>query len=251
MVAEIGQKHGLSHAYQLFHGDSSFAPGISYWGRDGQPITAYFRYRWQASAGGVAIAPRTKDPTFVMTSLVPSFAGSFAFNGSGVTGGVATFDVPRNIAIGIGNAVPSISASTTTFRFAGTDVYGVAMTEAILGPQGSLSPGLGLKAFKTVISPMVADRSTQNAITVGFDDTLGLPFMLEGAWDMIATFVDATASTTFTITAGVTTAATATTGDVRGTVKPSSACNGVRVFTVVMTAAGKDTKANLYGVTQA
>lgn len=242
MVTEVGQKHQLSHAYQLFHGDSNYAPGISKWGRDGQPLTAYFRHRFDN------VAPETKNPVGVMTAKSLSIAGALVFNGSNVSGGVATFDVPRNISISTG-AGAAISAKNVTFRFSGTDYYGATLSEVILGPDSSLSPGLGLKAFKTVTSGSI-DRSNAGTFSIGFDDSLGLPFNLEGAWDLVAAFIDATATTTSTITPADTATATGVTGDVRGTFKPSSACNGSRKFTIVMTAAGKDNKVNLYGKDQ-
>lgn len=245
-MAPTGQLHQLSHAYQLFQGNAEYAPGISIFGRDGFPFTPYIRWRFAAASDpfGAAIAPQALSSNAVMTSITLSAAGALTFNGSVVTGGIAVFDVPRNITI-----ATSGSGAVATFTFTGTDYYGAALTELIVGPPGSLSPSSGLKAFKRVTAGTV-QNSAAGAITIGFGDKLGLPFCLEGAWDVLGVFVDGTQSTTSTIVAADTATATSTTGDVRGTVLPSTAPNGSRKFTVVFTCKDKDTKSNIYGKDQ-
>lgn len=245
-MAPTGQLHQLSHAYQLFQGNAEYSPGISIFGRDGFPFTPYIRWRFQARTDpfGAAVAPQAKSSNAVMTAATMSVLGAITFNGSVVSGGVATFDVPRNITINTtGSGVPG------TIAFTGTDYYGATLIEKILGPNGSLSPGNGLKAFKTVTAGTLEGSMTY-PISIGFGDTLGVPFCLEGAWDVLSVYINSTASTTSTITAADTATATATTGDVRGTILPSTACDGSRKYTVVFTCKDRDTKTNIYGKDQ-
>jgi hypothetical protein len=246
-MAPTGQLHQLSHAYQLFHGNAEYGPGISVFGRDGFPWTPHVRWRFQARTDpfGAAVAPQAKSTNSVKTAATISTTGAITFSGSLVSGGVATFDVPRNITINT-----TESGVPGTISFTGTDYYGAILSEKILGPNGSLSPGNGLKAFKTVTAGTLETAMTYS-ISIGHGDTLGLPFCLEGAYDVLSVYVDSTASTTSTITAADTNTATASTGDVRGTILPSTAPNGVRKFTIVFTCKDRDTKINIYGKDQA
>ncbi len=66
--------------------------------------------------------------------------------------------------------------------------------------------------------------------TVGTGDVIGLPVFLPGTGYVLRELQDGAAATAGTIVAGVTTKATATTGDVRGTYDPNAACDGAKAF---------------------
>lgn len=149
----------------------------------------------------------------VATTPLASIAGALAANG------VATFDVPRNVvAAWTGTAVLTVT---------GTDEYG----ETVVESSASGTSMAGKKAFKTVTS--VSFSANVTGATVGSGDVLGLPLFLQEAAMVLKEIEDDAAATAGTLVEGVTAEATATTGDVRGTYDPSSACDGAKVFRLV------------------
>lgn len=235
-------KHQISHAEELYFGNSDYTPGISYWDRDGMQITPPMRYNW----GG--IRPATADVDAVSQAKSYSIGGALTFNGSWVTNGIATFDVPRNITI---NTTGISGGSTMTYSFLGTDLYGAYVSEWIMGPNSSLSAGIGLKAFKTVISGSVP-QTMSIPVSIGFGSKLGLPFTVTDKRDVLNFIANSTVElSTATVTGADTTSpATATTGDPRGTVTPNTAANSTTTYTIWFAAINFDTKVNLYGVDQ-
>jgi hypothetical protein len=130
-------------------------------------------------------------------------------------------DVPRNVvAAWTGTAVITIT---------GKDEYGVITVER----SASGTALIGKKAFKQIDS--VSFSANVTAATVGFGDVLGLPFYLSvTAQQVLQERQDATVLTTGTFLAGVQTAATATTGDVRGTYDPVAVCDGTKAFSLLI-----------------
>lgn len=239
-------KHNISYASDLFYGSGgSWPPGVGHFERQGQKITPPVRWNFDN------IAPAAADNDAIARSQSLTGSGTITLDGSYVSGGIATLDVPRNVVI---TRATGSGTSKLTFIAAGKDYYGESLTEKIIGPGGTASAGTGLKAFATVSSitcPTVTTL-TGDTIRVGFGTALGVPFAYTGKRDVLAFYTDDTddiASSTFT---GADTAtATASTGDVRGTVSPNTAPNGSRKYTLWFAAIGVDTRNDLYGVAQA
>lgn len=148
-------------------------------------------------------------------------AGIVAPTGALVSGGVATMDVPRNI----------VAAWTTTavLTIYGTDEYGAVLRES----SASGTSLTGKKAFKTVTGISVSADVT--GLTVGTGVVLGLPaFIPYAAGSVLKEIQDGGNATAGTFVAGVGTAATATTGDVRGTWAPNGTPNGTINFATVL-----------------
>ncbi len=163
-----------------------------------------------ADADGVSVS---QDVT-VGTTPLATITGALA------AGGVATFDVPRNVvAAWTGTAVLTVT---------GTDVYGNVVKES----SASGTSLAGKKAFKTVTSCSFSANVT--SATIGTGDVLGLPVFLPGTAYVLKELQDGAAATAGTTVAGVSTAATATTGDVRGTYDPNAACDGAKVFDLIV-----------------
>lgn len=140
-------------------------------------------------------------------------------NGSLASGGVATFDVPRNVvAAWTGTAVLTVT---------GLDEYGKVVKES----SASGTTFTGKKAFKKITGISVSADVT--GLTVGSGAVLGLPVFLGDVVDVLKESQDGAAATAGTIAAGVVTAATATTGDVRGTYAPNSAPNAARNYELI------------------
>lgn len=122
-------------------------------------------------------APDVADANGVCESQSIAAAGSL--DGALVSGGVATFDKPRNV----------VAAWTTTavLTVTGTDVYGDAMVES----SASGTSLTGAKAFKTVTAIAVSTAVT--SATVGTGDVLGLPVFLPSESNVEAVYVDGVA----------------------------------------------------------
>jgi hypothetical protein len=169
--------------------------------------------------------PATLDADGICASQDPAGAGELTINGALASDGVATLDVPRNVTI--------TSAGDDTgrvFTITGTDEYGEVVVENITGANAGAAAGK--KAFKTVTSVEVDGNSS--AVTVGTGDVLGLPVGLVKTGQVLKELQDGAAATAGTVVAAVQSAATATTGDVRGTYDPNSACNGALSFTLIV-----------------
>ena len=171
-------------------------------------------------------APITADPNGICEAQSGA-AGALTLDGALVSGGVATLDVPRNIVVDSGGA------DTATLTITGTDEYGEVVVEEIT--LNGTTAVAGKKAFKTVTS-VVSDATIANDAFVGTGDVLGLPVFLDDSALILAELEDGAAASTGTVVAGVSSAATATTGDVRGTYDPDSAADGSKVFKLVITA---------------
>lgn len=217
--------------------------------------------------GGVGVGPMGRTYTFdvvpaalaannIATSQTASGAGNLTLTaGSGVTRTttaagttVLQVDTPRNVRVTSGG-----NDTGVTFTVTGWDMYGQPMSEAITGASGAAASGK--KAFHQVYT-VAASGATASNVTVGTGDVLGLPVRLYDVNHVIAVkWASVLADDAATVVAGDATTATTTTGDVRGTVDPSSATNGSRRLTVTTylgaIASGPDaTRAGALGVNQ-
>lgn len=177
-----------------------------------------------AGAGLIAIslgAPDAADADGAVASQAATAASGLAtgINGALASGGVATFDVPRNVV--------AAWTGTSVLTVTGTDEYGNTVVES----SASGTSLAGKKAFKTVTGISVSADVT--GLTVGTGDVLGLPCYLPSTGYVIAELEDGAAASAGTVVAGDTTTATATTGDVRGTYDPNSAMDGGKVITLI------------------
>lgn len=166
--------------------------------------------------------PATSDSDGAVASQACTAADGLAtgINGALASGGVATFDVPRNVvAAWTGTAVLTVT---------GTDEYG----EVIVESSASGTSLTGKKAFKTITD--VTTSADITGLTVGNSKVLGLPAWLAGTGDVVKELQDGAVPTAGTVVAGVTTAATATTGDVRGTYAPNGNPNGSLRFELIV-----------------
>ena len=165
-------------------------------------------------------APDAADADGVCASQAGTAATAMTINGALAAGGVATFDVPRNVVAAWTN--------TATITVTGTDEYGVRVVET----SGSGTSFAGKKAFKTVTS--VVPSANITGATVGTGDVLGLPIFLRSVSQVLREMADNATPTAGTTVAGVLTEPSATTGDVRGTYDPNSACDGQIVFSLIV-----------------
>lgn len=200
--------------------------------------------------------PQTLQTANIAASQTASAAGAVVLtagtsaktviNASGVS--VIQLNTPRALQINTSTTARSITIS-------GYDYFGQAMTETITVATAGTAKS-GKKAFYQVASATISGSAT--AVTIGTTDILGLPvraidagYVVKVGWNNTL----AQDAGTF-VAADMTTPATATTGDVRGTYTPSSASDGTKrlVMTIAIPAIGcgpNATRVGALGVTQA
>lgn len=175
------------------------------------------------------IVPATLLATAVCAAQAVAGAGNASINGASASGGVATFDYARTISA----KSSDVGDTTQTVTVTGTDYWGQAQTE-LLTLNGTTTVD-GLKAFKTITQVAVSAALTGN-LSVGNGDSFGLPYRVNDAGYLLRTgWAGAVADNAGTFTAAdATSPATASTGDVRGTFKPTTAANGSRRLVIAI-----------------
>ena len=167
-------------------------------------------------------------------------AGNALLNGSLASGGTVTLDVPRNVII------DAAGAATAVLTVTGTDTYGLPMSEAIT--LNGTTAVAGKKAFKTITR--IAASAAATDFFVGTGDVFGLPIRANSR-NYVLTAWNGAFVTTGTFVVADATAATTTTGDVRGTYAVPDAADAAKRLTLWVFVFDDDTQAGLYGVPQA
>jgi len=189
-------------------------------------------------------APDTNDADGICVNVAATGAATLSATGALVSGGVATFDVPR---------APSITStadeSGVTFTFTGTDEYGAALVANRAGPNNTTVNAVS--AFKTITSVAVDGALTSTQVDVGSSSVLGIPYRIGSAGNFLSIMENGTPATGGTFVAGLSTTgtATATTADVRGTYTPAQTADGSKTVTL-LAVVDASTKGTLYGVDQ-
>ena len=158
----------------------------------------------------------------------------------------------RAVSLTIGAGTISDRAVTVS----GYDVYGQSMSEVIQTGTTQSTTVNGKKAFYQVSSVTVAN-TVGGTLAVGTTDILGSPVRITDAGYIArAGWAGVLAEDAGTFVAAVTTTATTTSGDVRGTYVPSSATNGTRrlvmgILLPALAVGPNATRTGALGVTQA
>lgn len=162
---------------------------------------------------------------------------------------VYKLDCPRNVVV-----TQAAVGTQRTFTVSGYDVYDQPMTEVITSTVGSAVAGK--KAFYQIASVYVSG-ATATACTVGTGEVLGVPVRVTDAGYIASVrWAGVLAQDGGVFVAAVTSTATSTTGDVRGTYTPSSSANGSRRLVMGILLPGiavgpNATRTGALGVTQA
>jgi hypothetical protein len=159
-------------------------------------------------------------------------------------------DYARCVTLTSGGAFGAVN-----FTITGYDIYGQRMTVTRTGPAANTVATL--KAFKEIVS-VSASAALGTNVSVGFNDTLGLPLRVIDIGYILAVkyggLLPDDAGTP--VVADQTSPATGATGDVRGTYTLSLAANGARRLVMLIAAPGiasgpNATRVGAFGVTQA
>ncbi len=194
----------------------------------------------------IRTTPINADSDGICASQIPAGAGALTLNGALVTtvdgAAVAILDYARAIVAASDDAGDTTQIVTVT----GYDIYNQLMVETFaLNGASSIS---GKKAFKKVTSVSISAATTGH-VTVGTQNVFGLPFRVNSR-DAMLVFFDTAFVTNGTFVAAVTTTATATTGDVRGTFTPSGSPDGSKHLSYWLWCEDPDTIEGFYGVAQ-
>jgi hypothetical protein len=200
--------------------------------------------------------PQTLQTANIAASQTASGAGAVTLTAGTSAKSVVRSDGTTVIQLNTPRAL-QINTSTTarTITISGYDYYGQPMTEAITVATAGTAKS-GAKAFYQIASATINGSAT--AVTIGTTDILGLPvrvfdagYVVKVGWNNVilqnaGTFV----------AADMTSPASSTTGDVRGTFTPTSASDGIKrlVMTIALPAIAvgpNATRTGALGVTQA
>jgi hypothetical protein len=188
--------------------------------------------------------PATNGSTPTDNPSIP--AATTITTNTGATVSVWTLDAARNLIF-----ATSTAAADTVFTVTGYDIYKAKMVEQVTIASGD-SAAAGKKAFKYISSIAIysAGNVTTDTVKVGTGDVLGLPYVLTGTGDFIqASLAGVHESTRATVVKADATTATATTGDVRGTIDLNSSLAGTAVVAYYHVTA-PSTEAGLVGIAQ-
>ncbi len=213
------------------------------------------------TVSGAPQAAGTSGSPLTITAVLSnvSFTGSNAIINSRVPfGQLASVQLwnPTSLTARAVSVTGSASASGGNFLISGYDIYGYPMSEVIAGPASATTVN-GKKAFKYIVSVTPQFTNAQN-YSVGTTDIYGFPIRSDSFADLVINYsaslnpVQITSATGYT--AAVSTFATTTTGDVRGTyaLQTAAAVNANRLFVRQMPLVYNiSTATGLFGVTQA
>ena len=199
--------------------------------------------------------PQTLQTANVVASQTASGAGALTLTAGTSATSVVRSDGTTVIQLDVPRAL-QVNCSTTAraFTITGYDYYGQAMSEVITVATAGTAV-FGLKAWYQIATVSIAGSAT--VCVVGTSDVLGLPIRVIDAGYLVSNIWNNTLDNDAgTFAAAITATATSTTGDVRGTYKPSTASNGSKrlVCAIAVPAIGSgpnSTRTGVLGVTQA
>jgi hypothetical protein len=199
--------------------------------------------------GTGSITGYSNPTTYILTAVTATTATLTTTGGAAV---VTTAGTPTGLTYTLGVAPQNMTVS-------GYDYYGQAMTEVITSSAAVSTAVNGKKAFYQIASIATAG-ATGTTITAGTTDILGIPLRVFDAGYVVRvgwnnSLANDTGGNSAFVAADMTTPATSTTGDVRGTYVPSTASNGIKRLVMVIglpsIAAGPNaTRTGALGVTQ-
>ncbi|MCB0247457.1 MAG: hypothetical protein KDI07_02685 [Anaerolineae bacterium] len=257
----MSTKHHLSSAQELYVGAGYDALLFGTNGRKGVPVHLLTRVSLGSpialDADGLIVgATSTELPNNGTITYTTAEDGASPIDttptpstittSTGATASVWALDVPRNI-----TATSTSAVADTVFTITGYDYWKVKVVEQFT-IAAAASAGAGKKAFAYIESIAIysAGDITTDTVTVGWGDVLGLPYKLTAKADAVRVFFNDVLDDSATVVkADATDPATATTGDVRGTVDTNSASDGSAVV-VWMHVQDTSTPEGLRGVAQ-
>lgn len=258
----MATKQSITRADQVYVGSGYDAAAYGRNGRTGVPVNFLTKIDLGApkvavaagivkGATGATEAPNANTITITADTYPASPLDQAALLTTTTVNGqtVMPLDVPRNVTAAINTAVGNITILVT-----GYDEYYKPMSE-LLAIAAAGTAAVGLKAFKYIRSVALTSDADDSGkvINVGFGSLLGLPYKLTEKSDLLSMFFDDALDVPSAVAKAITTTATTTTGDPRGTISVATVgnMNGTKTLKGWMNVVDKNTAAGLIGVTQA
>ena len=226
--------HTITHAAGIYAGNANYAK-YNTSAKVGRGVEASLPL--YALLGAAIIS----DVDGICAAQAVAGAGALTIDGALASGGSVTLAVPQGIVIDSTNA----GDTTQTITVTGTDYYDETLVEDI-DANGTTAVS-GLKAFKTITS-VVSDAAFTGNVTVGNSNVLGLPFRTDDKNKLQVIFDGAADAATIVVADDNT--ATATTGDVRGTVTIAGTLDGTKKVSVNYLTLDRSSKELAFGVAQ-
>lgn len=265
----------ITSADTTFVGRGRRAQMVNFWGRQGVPV----HLPTKAVLGTPAVAdadylikaatstelPNAETVTYLATATDASPHDAAAETTTIYPGGqaVTAWDVRDGATYGrnlVGVATHSTDVVAMTVLISGYDYALQPMSQLLDFPAAGTNTTLtatGTKAFAYVTSVAItaAGNAEANTLNIGTGVRLGLPFALASTADMIKAAFGGVeelinVASNATVYAAVTSTATTTSGDVRGTISFNTTLDGTET-TVWYYVAGHATAAGVAGVVQA
>lgn len=204
----------------------------------------------------------TASSTNLAAATTYSGAASFPVSivaGTGVTAttlnGVTVYDIvgqagERSVQVNAAGGAGGAGASTVTVL--GYDMYEVPVTAQFSGATSGNTVQSN-KTLRYVASISVTGSATGSGISFGVGDKIGFPYRVNNASDFLVTMSGTvvTANGTGFVAADTTSAATATSNNVRGSYTLQTATNAANVATFWIYPSDVNTTNGLFGVPQA
>ena len=189
-----------------------------------------------ASGAGIVISQSVTNALtgLAVTGLlaVGQAAGYVSY---GSNAGIRLWDPTTLTARALSITCNSASGTGGAITIKGYDIYGYPMTETLTSVPGSALTVTGKKAWKYIASVTPAFSDATYTYSVDTTDIFGLPLASLYAGDIIINYPATLVTASTGYVAAVNTAATATTGDVRGTYALQSSSNGTNRLIVYQT----------------
>ena len=271
----MSTNHTLSTSDTQWIGGGYAARLFNFWGRKGVPIHSASGFSLGTPALGDADflikaatgteLPDAADPGETVTYTAGGDTGASPLDAAATTttiNGVTVWDVRDGATYGrnlVSVATHDSAVVAMTILISGFDIYGNAMTEQqAISASGTSKTATGYKAFAYVrsIAITAAADASANTLNIGTGAKLGLPFVLAKKGHMQSVSLGGVqeqinVASNAAVMEGTATTASATTGDVRGTVAFNTALDGSKEAFVWYHVAGHASGAGLIGVTQA
>lgn len=271
----MSTNHTISTSDQQWIGGGSSPYLVNFWGRKGVPIHPASGF----SLGTPAVAdadflvkaatgtelPDAADPGETVTYLASADTGASPLDAAATTttiNGVTVWDVRDSATYGrnlVSVATHSSSVVAMTITITGYDYAKQPLTEThSITATGTSKTATGSKAFAYVSSIAItaAADASANTLNIGTGSKLGLPFKLTNLGHVMAASIGGVTesigvASNATVVVGVTTTATATTGDVRGTITYTTTLDGSKEAFIWYHVSGFNSATGLNGVAQA
>ena len=200
--------------------------------------------------------PLVLNTAGLAVSANPASGASFVLSAAGTDAVASTVNNQVRYTLGTARnvTITAAGANTATYTISGFDIYGQAMSQTLAAP--STSTVATTKAFKSIVSVTNANATAgASGLTVGYGDVIGIPVRMLTKDYTVGCVFNAIAVALTAVTGADTATATATTGDVRGTVALPSVADGVKrlVITVALPAIASGptaTRIGAFGVVQ-